>query len=187
MAGSPRPERWIWRSRRGGRILLPTTTTNNHNNQQPNNHNNQQPWATGLGQRIRVGPLQLRIANLMKLGPLEQQGEGGLPSLPQPWVPRGCHPRHLTWNLHQAMTGRLEFATASCNCERIAVSSHSRSLEGDSPPCVPDLLWGSWDDVGHLRAQTGLAPLVRPRSARPVSWVHRLPPHSAQSVLLLQL
>ena len=40
------------------------------------------PWSKNPN-----GPLQLRIANLMKPGPLEQ-GEGGLPSLLQPWVPR---------------------------------------------------------------------------------------------------
>jgi hypothetical protein len=59
------------------------------------------PWSKNPN-----GPLQLRIANLMKPGPLEQQGEGGLPSLLQPWMPRMCHPHHLTWNLHQAMAGR---------------------------------------------------------------------------------
>ena len=41
------------------------------------------PWSKNPN-----GPLQLRIANQMKQGPLEQQGEGGLPSLLQPWVPR---------------------------------------------------------------------------------------------------
>jgi hypothetical protein len=78
-----------------------------------------------------------------------------------------------------------------CNCELQIWSGHVRRqfekrrrgcrfscfialailpLEEESPPCVPDLLRSSLD-VRHLKGQTGLAPLVRPRNARPVGWI----------------
>ena len=185
MVGSPRPER-------GGVVGVAGFS---FQPQQPTNLGDR-PWSKNPNR-----PLQLRIANLMKPGPLEQ-GEGGLPSLLQPWVPRmSSAPFDQESSSGDGWPiGKLQLRVATANEASLRRQIEKRPkggafcgfialaiLEGDSPPCVPDLRRGSLDDVRHLRAQTGLAPLVRPRSARPVGWVHRLPPHSAQSVLLLQL
>jgi hypothetical protein len=139
MAGSPRPERWIRRSSRGAGFCL-----------QP--HNRGRP---ALVKVVRKGPLQLRIANLTKAGTLERRGEGGLPSLLQPWVPRTSSAPSDLESFIRRWLADWQFATASCRSEggvtledsstsvrREAgsdVSSHWRSLEEESPRCVPDL------------------------------------------------
>ena len=115
MAGPPRPECWIRRRCRGGRILLATATTLGR---------------SALVKVIRKGLLQLRIANLTKAGPRQRRAEGGVPSLLRPWVPiMSSVPSDLEFTSHPA--GRLTICNFELQLLRGVAPAH-RSSECNS-------------------------------------------------------